>query len=112
MSTAGLTLAEKFLSAKVGRAVRAGEIVICPVDLAYVQDGTGPLTFRQMEKMGIARAADPKRAITFIDHASPPPRKELAADHVYLREFSARTGMQLRDIGEGVCHQVAVDRYV
>jgi len=112
MSTAGLTLAEKFLSAKVGRAVRAGEIVICPVDLAYVQDGTGPLTFRQMEKMGIAKAMNPKRAVVFIDHASPPPRKELAQDHVYLREFAARTGMVLHDIGDGVCHQVAFEKYV
>ena len=108
----GQTLVEKILSAKVGHPVKAGDIVISPVDLAYVQDGTGPLTFRQMEKMGIARAKDPKRAIVFIDHASPPPRKELAADHVYLREFAARTGMQLRDIGEGVCHQVAFEWYV
>jgi 3-isopropylmalate/(R)-2-methylmalate dehydratase large subunit len=108
----GLTLAEKILSAKVGREVRAGEIVISPVDLAYVQDGTGPLTFRQMEKMGIARAADPRRAIVFIDHASPPPRKELAQDHVFLREFAAKTGMVLHDIGDGVCHQVAFEKYV
>ena len=112
MARRGLTLAEKILSAKVGRDVRAGEIVISPVDLAYVQDGTGPLTFRQMEKMGIARAVDPKRAVVFIDHAAPPPRKELAQDHVYLREFAARTGMVLHDIGDGVCHQVAFERYV
>jgi 3-isopropylmalate/(R)-2-methylmalate dehydratase large subunit len=108
----GLTLAEKILSAKVEHDVRAGEIVISPVDLAYVQDGTGPLTFRQMEKMGIARASNPKRAVTFIDHASPPPRKELAQDHVYLREFTAKTGMILHDIGDGVCHQVAFEKYV
>src|SRR3972149_3704965 len=101
MARRGLTLAEKILSAKVGRDVRAGEIVISPVDLAYVQDGTGPLTFRQMEKMGIARAVDPKRAVVFIDHAAPPPRKELAQDPVYLREFAARTGMVLHTIGGG-----------
>lgn len=108
----GQTLAENILSAKVGRTVRAGDLVIVPVDLAYVQDGTGPLTFRQMEKMGIARAANPKRAIVFIDHASPPPRRELAADHVYLRQFAAKTGMVLHDIGDGVCHQVAFEKYV
>ncbi len=112
MAGRGLTLAEKILSAKVGREVRAGEIVVSPVDLAYVQDGTGPLTFRQMEKMGIPRAADPRRAIVFIDHGSPPPRKELAQDHVYLREFAAKTGMVLHDIGDGVCHQVAFEKYV
>src|SRR3970282_394394 len=91
--TTGQTLVEKVLSAKAGRDARAGDLVITPVDLAYVQDGTGPLTFRQMEKMGIARAANPKRAIVFIDHASPPPRRELAADHVFIRDFAATTGM-------------------
>jgi len=106
------TLAEKILTAKVGRPVKAGDIVVVPVDLAYVQDGTGPLTFRKMEEMGIPRAATPSRSIVFLDHASPPPRRELAADHVYLREFAARTGMILHDIGEGVCHQVAFEKYV
>jgi len=110
--TTGQTLVEKVLSAKVGKDVRAGDLVITPVDLAYVQDGTGPLTFRQMEKMGIARAANPKRAIAFIDHASPPPRRELAADHVFIRDFAAKTGMILHDIGDGVCHQVAFEWYV
>ncbi len=108
----GQTLVEKILSARAGRDVKAGDLVISPVDLAYVQDGTGPLTFRQMEKMGIARAANPRRSIVFIDHASPPPRRELATDHVYLREFAARTGMVLHDIGDGVCHQVAFEWYV
>ena len=108
----GQTLVEKILSAKVGRSVKAGEVVISPVDLAYVQDGTGPLTFRQMEKMGIAKAANPKRSLAFIDHASPPPRRELATDHVYIREFAAKTGMVLHDIGDGVCHQVAFEWYV
>lgn len=108
----GKTLAEKVLSHASGREVRAGDIAIAGVDLAYVQDGTGPLTFRQMEKMGLVKAANPSRSIVFIDHSSPPPRKELASDHVYLREFAAKTGMVLSDVGEGVCHQVAFEKYV
>jgi len=108
----GQTLVERILSDRTGKRVAAGDIVITPVDLAYVQDGTGPLTFRQMEKMNLTKAANPSRSIVFIDHASPPPRRELAADHVYLREFAAKTGMVLSDIGGGVCHQVAFEWYV
>src|SRR3990170_7639454 len=108
----GKTLVEKVLSRASGHPVRAGDIVISKVDLAYVQDGTGPLTFRQMEKMGLTKAANPTRSIVFIDHSSPPPRKELATDHVYLREFAGKNGMVLSDIGEGVCHQVAFEKYV
>ncbi len=68
--------------------------------------------FRQMEQMGFTAVAKPDRSIVFLDHAAPPPRKELAADHVYLRAFAAKTGMVLRDVGEGVCHQVAFERFV
>ena len=108
----GQTLVERILSEKSGRDVRAGDIVIAKVDLAYVQDGTGPLTFRQMEAMGLNKAADPKRTVVFIDHASPPPRKELATDHVYLRDFGGKLGAVISDIGGGVCHQVAFEWYV
>jgi len=108
----GQTIVEKILSRASGHTVRAGDIAIAKVDLAYVQDGTGPLTFRQMEKMGLVKAANPSRSVVFIDHAAPPARKELATDHVYLREFAAKTGMVLSDVGEGVCHQVAFEKYV
>ena len=108
----GKTLVEKVLSHASGREVRAGDITIARVDLAYVQDGTGPLTFRQMEKMGLVKAANPARSVVFIDHSSPPPRKELASDHVFLRDFATKTGMVLSDVGEGVCHQVAFEKYV
>src|SRR3972149_5555551 len=97
----GQTLVERILSEKSGRDVRAGDIVIAKVDLAYVQDGTGPLTFRQMEAMGLAKAANPSRTVVFIDHASPPPRKELATDHVYLRDFGGKLGAVISDIGGG-----------
>ena len=108
----GQTIVEKVLSRASGHPVRTGDITIAKVDLAYVQDGTGPLTFRMMEQMSLAKVANPARSVAFIDHASPPPRRELASDHVYLREFAAKTGMILSDIGEGVCHQVAFEKFV
>jgi len=108
----GQTIVEKVLSRASGHPVRAGDITIAKVDLAYVQDGTGPLTFRQMEKMDLVKAANPSRSVVFIDHSSPPPRKELATDHMYLREFAERTGMVLSDVGNGVCHQVAFEKFV
>ncbi|HLE54180.1 MAG TPA: 3-isopropylmalate dehydratase large subunit [Thermoplasmata archaeon] len=108
----GQTLVEKVLSRASGHPVSAGDITIARVDLAYVQDGTGPLTFRMMEKMNLVKAANPSRSVVFIDHSSPPPRRELATDHVYLREFAAKTGMVLSDVGQGVCHQVAFEKFV
>lgn len=107
----GQALAEKILSRRVGRAVRPGEFVVAPVDLALAQDGTGPLTVRQMQAMGFQAPRAPDRALFFIDHAFPSPRKELSNDHLFLREFARRTGARLYEGGEGVCHQLMVEEH-
>ena len=106
-----LTLAEKILSQRVGQEVRAGQIVISPVDVALTQDGTGPLAVRQLQSIGLEQVADPSNTILYIDHAAPSPRKELSNDHRLLREFAEKTGCQLSDVGEGVCHQLIAEDY-
>ncbi|MCK9222444.1 MAG: 3-isopropylmalate dehydratase large subunit [Limnochordia bacterium] len=107
----GKTLAEKILSMKAKRDVKAGEIAIVPVDVVLTQDGTGPLAVRQLEKINLVKAANPDKTILFIDHASPSPRKELSNDHMLLRAFAEKTGARLSDVGEGVCHQIVAEEY-
>ena len=108
----GLTLAEKIISEHVGRDVRVGELVIANVDVAAVQDGTGPLTVQEFKKLGIPKLKNPERCILFIDHAAPSPRKELSNTHKVLREFSKEYGAVLSDVGAGVCHQRLVETFV
>lgn len=108
----GLTLAEKIISEHVGRDVHAGELVIANVDVATVQDGTGPLTVQEFKKLGIPKLKNPERCILFIDHAAPSPRKELSNTHKVLREFSKEYGAILSDVGAGVCHQRLVETFV
>ena len=108
----GLTLAEKIISEHVGRDVHAGELVIANVDVAAVQDGTGPLTVQEFKKLGIPKLKNPERCILFIDHAAPSPRKELSNTHKVLREFSKEYGAILSDVGAGVCHQRLVETFV
>lgn len=108
----GQTLAEKILSEKAGRPVTAGEIVIARVDACLTQDGTGPLTIRQLQKMGLEQAANPARTIQFLDHAAPSPRLELSNDHKTMRDFAAKTGSVLSDVGDGICHQIMAEQYV
>ena len=107
----GLTLAEKILSQRVGREVRAGEIIVCDVDVALTQDGTGPLAVQQLQKIGMEQAARPESTILYIDHAAPSPRKELSNDHMLLRRFAEKTGCRLSDVGEGVCHQLVAEDF-
>ena len=106
------TLAEKIISAHTAAPVRAGDFVVADVDVTAVQDGTGPLTVAELEKAGFTTVKNPARTILFIDHAAPSPRKELSNTHVVLREFAKRTGAVLSEIGEGVCHQLLVEKYV
>ena len=105
------TLAEKIISAHVGREVKPGEIVVTGVDVTALQDGTGPLALQQLEELGLVRAHNPAKTILFIDHAAPSPRKELSNAHMSLRDFAAKTGAVLSEINEGVCHQRLVESY-
>ncbi len=107
----GMTLAEKIITEHCGREVRAGEIVIANVDLAYAQDGTGPLAVRQIKNMGKEKLWNSERVIFFLDHASPSPRQELSNDHKFLRAFAKESGARLSDIGYGISHHVVLEEY-
>ncbi|MFH1032458.1 MAG: 3-isopropylmalate dehydratase large subunit [Chloroflexota bacterium] len=107
----GKTLAEKILSAKSGTDAKAGNIVITPVDLAFVTDSTGPLTIRQFDEIGIDTLFNPERTIAYIDHSVPSSIKELANDQIFIRDFARRKGAILSDTGEGVCHQITAESW-
>jgi 3-isopropylmalate/(R)-2-methylmalate dehydratase large subunit len=107
----GKTLAEKILSEKSGTDAKAGDIVIAKVDLAFVQDTTGPLTVRQFQSSGMGKLANAKRTVLFIDHAAPSPNANLSNDHILLRDFSEKSGCILSEAGDGVCHQIVQEEY-
>ena len=108
----GQTIAEKIISKHAGHDVKAGELCIAKVDVAAVQDGTGPLTVQEFKKIGKKELANPKRTVLFIDHAAPSPRKELSNTHMILREFAKETGAVMSDTGAGVCHQRLIETFV
>ncbi len=105
----GKTLSEKILTSKSGGEARAGDIVIVQVDLAFVQDGTGPLAVRVFESSGFQQVANPNGTALFLDHAAPSPARELSNDHILLRNFARRTGVRLYEVGDGVCHQLVAE---
>jgi len=106
------TLIEKIISSHSGREVVAGDIVVANVDICLLQDGTGPLAVRSWRELEIGKISNPSKTVIFLDHACPSPRKELSNDHKFLREFAAQTGAVLKEIGEGVCHQVICEEFV
>ncbi|MBI2305006.1 MAG: 3-isopropylmalate dehydratase large subunit [Chloroflexi bacterium] len=105
------TMAEKILSDRSGVDAKAGDLVIAPVDLVFATDSSGPLTIRQLRETGFQGVADPRRTVFFLDHAAPSPRLELSNDHVIVREFVRQSGVPLREVGEGICHQLVAEDY-
>ena len=108
----GKTIAEKIIGEHAGKSVLAGDLAVVKVDLCLLQDGTGPLSVRELQKLGMEKAYNPKGTVLFIDHSSPSPRAELSNDHVLLRQFARKTGAVLSDVGCGICHQVMAEDYV
>jgi 3-isopropylmalate/(R)-2-methylmalate dehydratase large subunit len=106
------TIAERIIGDHAGHEVSAGDLVIARVDIAAVQDGTGPLAVDQIEKLGFDAVHDPRNAVLFIDHAAPSPRSELSNSHIKLRRFARKTGAVLSEVGEGVIHQRLVESWV
>jgi len=105
----GQTLVEKIISRRLGKPVEAGEVVVAPVDLVLAHDGTAPLAIEQFQALGGKRPAT--RVLFFLDHAAPAPRAEVANTHRILRTFAASAGVCLYDVGAGICHQTAAERW-
>ncbi len=103
-----MTMSEKILSRKAGRRVYPGEHIVASVDLVYAHDGTAPLTIEIIEELGLRELRS--KAIFTMDHASPPPNVEAAANHKRMRDFASRWGVRVFDVGEGICHQVIPER--
>jgi 3-isopropylmalate/(R)-2-methylmalate dehydratase large subunit len=106
----GNTIAEKIMVEKTGSGdVHAGDIVVANVDLAFIQDTTGPLTIRQFEAAGFKKTAGSLKVAVFLDHAAPSQSREMSNDHALLRNFAHETGAFLSDVGDGVCHQIVAE---
>ncbi len=106
----GKTIAEKIFSEKSGSDTYAGDIVVAEIDAIALQDGTAPLAIRRIMELGEVRAAD--RTHFFVDHAAPSPRKELSNDQKFIREFAEKIKADFSPPGEGIIHQLMVEKFV
>jgi len=106
----GKTISEKILSAKSGTDARAGDVVVCDVDLVICTDASTPMTIGYFEKMGGERLFDASRVVFSLDHYSPPSTPKTAAFHDQVRAFARRHGATVFEVGEGISHQVAPER--
>jgi 3-isopropylmalate/(R)-2-methylmalate dehydratase large subunit len=104
------TIVEKILSHHLGRPVKAGELVITPVGGVMATDTTASLAIKAFQEMGGTKVWDPNKCALVIDHAAPAPNERVANLHQFMRQFAREQGIPLYDIGEGICHQVMVEK--
>lgn len=106
----GKTIAEKILSRKSGTDARAGQIVMADVDYVMVNDVTGPIAFREYEKLGTDCMCK-DRMVLIPDHYVPNKDVASAEQAKEMRDFVRRHELpNYFEVGRsGVCHQLMVE---
>ncbi|RLB07202.1 MAG: aconitate hydratase [Deltaproteobacteria bacterium] len=107
----GETLVEKILAPHlVSGRLMPGEEIAISIDQTLTQDATGTLVYLELEAMGIDRVAT-ELSVSYVDHNTLQTGFENADDHLYLRTVAARYGLYFSPAGNGICHQVHLERF-
>ncbi len=106
----GKTIAEKIFSIHTGKDVKTGDLVIAKIDALMGQDGTSPLAIKVFNELGGEKVVNAEKVLLVMDHSVPPPNEGVANLHKLMREFAEKYGTQITEFGEGVCHQVFMER--
>ena len=110
-ATVGKTLTHKLIESHLaaGRIEPGSEIGI-RIDQTLTQDATGTMAYLQFEAMGIGRVRT-ELSMSYIDHNTIQIGFENADDHRYLHSVARRYGIRLSRAGNGICHQVHLERF-
>ncbi|HBF0919480.1 TPA: aconitate hydratase [Clostridioides difficile] len=92
-----------------GEAV-AGSSIGIKIDQTLTQDSTGTMTYLQLEAMGIDKVKT-KRSVAFVDHNMLQQGFENADDHKYIQTVADKYGVYFSKPGNGICHQVFLERF-
>jgi len=87
-----------------------GEEIAIKIDQTLTQDATGTMAYLQFEAMGVDRAKT-ELSVSYIDHNMLQTDFKNPDDHKYLISVAKRYGLYLSKPGNGICHQVHVERF-
>ncbi|NLU08612.1 aconitate hydratase [uncultured Clostridium sp.] len=107
----GLNAAKKIIKNHLvkGEMVPGREIAI-KIDRTLTQDSTGTMAYLQFEALGIDRVKT-KKSVAFIDHNMLQSGPENADDHLYIQTMAKKHGIYFSRPGNGICHQVNLERF-
>ncbi|ABY91726.1 MULTISPECIES: aconitate hydratase [Thermoanaerobacter] len=106
-----MNLTQKILSSHLieGEMVKGQEIAI-KIDQTLTQDSTGTMAYLQLEALGIDRVKT-ELSVAYIDHNTLQQGPENADDHKYIQTVAAKYGIYFSRPGNGICHQVHLERF-
>ena len=107
----GKTIAQKIIAAHlVAGDMTPGSEVAIRIDQTLTQDATGTMAYLEFETMGIPRVKT-ELSVAYVDHNTLQCGFENADDHRYLQTVAAKYGVKFSRPGNGICHQVHLERF-
>ena len=107
----GLTLSQKIIQKHLLHGeMKAGEEIAISIDQTLTQDSTGTMAYLQLEAMNIDQVKT-KRSVAYIDHNMLQVGFENADDHKYIQTVANKYGIYFSKPGNGICHQVHLERF-
>ncbi len=107
----GLTIAQKIIKEHlVSGDMTPGSEISLKIDQTLTQDATGTMAYLEFETMGLKRVKTEK-SVAYIDHNTLQSGFENADDHRYIQSVTSKHGIYFSRPGNGICHQVHLERF-
>ena len=107
----GKNLVHKILESHLMEGtLNAGTEIAIRIDQTLTQDATGTMTYLQFEAMDVPRVKT-ELSVSYVDHNTLQDGFENADDHRYLQTVASRYGIRYSKAGNGICHQVHLERF-
>lgn len=107
----GYTIAQKIIKAHMlSGEMTVGSEVALKIDQTLTQDATGTMAYLEFETMGLDRVKT-ERSVAYIDHNTLQSGFENADDHRYIQSVAKKHGIYFSRPGNGICHQVHLERF-
>lgn len=107
----GLNLTQKIIKAHLREGeMKAGEQIGIAIDQTLTQDSTGTMAYLQLEAMEVEQVKT-LRSVAYIDHNMLQQGFENADDHKYIQTVANKHGIYFSKPGNGICHQVHLERF-
>jgi aconitate hydratase len=107
----GKSITQKILEEHLAEGkFEPGKEIAIKIDQTLTQDATGTMAYLQFEAMGVSKVKT-ELSVSYIDHNTIQVGFENADDHRYLQSIAAKYGILLSRAGNGICHQVHLERF-